>query len=510
MKMAILMGALGFGAMGLTTAMSMAPQGGGAISQVLAPHYERAQRRNWSETPVKRLAPDVIAASYFRGLVSEDQFFRMMAEHGYTTANANRLLRHARTSLTIEDGLHAYMHGIISQEEFFNIADRNGMTRTHSQIFLKSSYNPISSLDILKALWRGDIDRNEYYKQLKRLRYSRRDADILEQANFFYPPPSDLIRFQVREVFRDEVAEKFGYDDDYPAALEPHAAKIGIQPETLKQYWRAHWDLPSPMQVYEMLHRLHPEVLEHTAHTYDFSPEYMKECETTADTVDMFLKTANYPEYWRKRLKAISYRSLTRVDLRRIYELGLVNDDYVVATLREEGYSSYDATKLLEYFKRHKMRAPRDLTQAQLRTLFMHGVIDEARYKEQLTEMAFTPDEQELLILSSKLAIREKEIKELIKTLEMEYIEGIIDIDSVRSTLGQRGMEERIIRQYVTRFKRAKRRNIKHPPLRDVKGWLQRGVISEEKFTQIMSVIGYAKEYIELYLHERKLQLEEV
>ena len=86
--------------------------------------------------------------------------------------------------------------------------------------------------------------------------------------------------------------------------------------EVLQWYWRAHWELPSPTTGFEMLHRLHPDVLEVIGEKYKemgLNPDDLK---TDLDTLKELLKISDYPKYWRDRLAAISYSPLTRVDLR--------------------------------------------------------------------------------------------------------------------------------------------------------------------------------------------------
>src|SRR5439155_13478403 len=94
------------------------------------------------------------------------------------------------------------------------------------------------------------------------------------------PGPSDLIRFAVREGFTPAIVTLYRYNDDFPVEIIPWMQKQGFtgdvgipRPPGIDSqgrplppgnatwadlHWWAHWELPSPTQGYEMVHRLYP------------------------------------------------------------------------------------------------------------------------------------------------------------------------------------------------------------------------------------------------------------
>jgi len=493
-------GGLGLGLAGM--GMAAAPSFGGSVDNVLCGYYTKAQRRKFKQLPSRQLDPPVLASSYWRGLLTSSQYYEMMAENGYNKDRAKAFLESSKLLLTLDQLADAWYKGIIMSVDYYNLTKRLGISKEEAEIYIHTRKSPLNPLDTLNAYWRGAITWDEYIRKMKENGYTPEDAKIFQQANFFFPPQTDLIRFQVREVFRPEIVEKYGYDKEFPTEIVKQGKKLGISEEIMKWYWRAHWALPSPTQMYEMLHRLHPDVLAVTKGTYDYPATFMEECETTPETVEEFLKVADYPDYWRKRLMAISYHALTRVDLRRLYMLGIIEDDYVIATLRESGYSQYDAVKLLEFYKAIKMPKEKRLSMAQIKTLYGYGVLSEEEFEDELKELGYKGDDIKLIKSIIIRGIQEKSIKERIKTYQVEYIEGQITLQDVRTRLGQLGMLSEKIDEIITKFRRAKRKQVKHAPIGDVKRWFGTGLITEEQFRFFLEIQGYAAEYIDVYVKE--------
>ena len=186
--------------------------------------------------------------------------------------------------------------------------------------------------------------------------YSDEDIERLLKVTEAYPSVDDIIRFGVRESFRDDVAMKYGYDEDNPAELP--ASKefmgkflkgVGMTPEMFKLWWRAHWTLPSPTQAFEMLQRLHPDQLKFKEKDLEKLGLKKEDVQTTVEEVKDLLKTADIPVFWRNRFLPISYLPITRVDIRRFEELGLMTPEELEYRYRELGYSPEDAKKLVTF-----------------------------------------------------------------------------------------------------------------------------------------------------------------
>jgi hypothetical protein len=191
--------------------------------------------------------------------------------------------------------------------------------------------------------------------------YGGEPERLLKELRHPLPSPTDLVRFGVREVFTPDIAERFGQFQDFPPAFGEEMAKHGFSVQDARNYWAAHWDLPSATQGFEMLHR-----------------GVIDEAE-----LRLLLRSLDVMPYWRDRLTAISYNPFTRVDVRRMHKLGILNDDQVLRAYMDIGYEREKAAALLEFTKR--FNAPEDRSEIDDRRDAMANVIRQA-YRKRLID----------------------------------------------------------------------------------------------------------------------------
>jgi len=233
------------------------------------------------------------------------------------------------------------------------------------------------------ALNRGFIDEPTATDHLSRMGYDGTSRKALLALRHYIPPPTDLIRMSVREVFDPEARSRLTLDADFPAAFEQYARLLGIQPEWARNYWAMHWDLPSPSQGYEMLHR---------------------GLITDADLAGL-LKALDYAPVWRDKLQAISYSPITRVDLRRLYKGGVISQDDVFRGYKALGYDEQRARWLTDWTT--KYYSPEDESQldkyteataSQIRLAYRRHIISRPEAEDQLIDIGYTEDLADFLL----------------------------------------------------------------------------------------------------------------
>jgi len=202
-----------------------------------------------------------------------------------------------------------------------------GYTDEDAATLIDIQGEPLAPGQLLDLLNRGDVDEAFVRQGLNESRLKPKYNDALLKLRFQLLGASDYIRFAVREVFSPASRAALTLDEDYPAILTEKLRRIGYSEDDARDSWAAHWELPSPSQAYEMLHR----------------------GLITESQLDDYLKSADYAPVWRPLLKAISYDPLTRVDVRRAYKLGVVSLDDVKATYRSIGYDEKNAAILTEF-----------------------------------------------------------------------------------------------------------------------------------------------------------------
>ena len=230
---------------------------------------------------------------------------------------------------------------------------------------------------------RGLIGEGDADDILSRYGFAGTRKDALKQLRYLLPTPTDLVRFGVREVFTPAVAERFGQYQDFPDAFGTEMAKVGFDLDRARQFWAAHWDLPSLSAGYEMLHR---RVIDQS-------------------DLELLLRAQDVMPYWRDKLIRISYNPLTRVDVRRMYALGVLNEQAVHDAYLDLGYNEENATRLTEFTKRYsapdedgELKDFRDLAAGTIRQAYRRHVLSRDEALDKLVLGGYTEDVADFLL----------------------------------------------------------------------------------------------------------------
>lgn len=237
--------------------------------------------------------------------------------------------------------------------------------------------------EIREMFYRGLMNPSEVDYYLERLGYKGLQKQQVKGLFPARPPINDLIQFAVREVFSPEQAASLGLFEDFPQAFGNLAAQQGMPLEVARQYWAAHWQLPSPQMAYEMLHR---RII-------------------TEEQLKGLLKALDYSPAWRDKLTAMSYSPLTRVDVRRMYGLGVIDANQVYESYLDLGYSPTNARRLMEFTIRYEsaddeseLGELRRLTQATIVKAYTRGTITRADALSRLVEIKYSVEDANLIL----------------------------------------------------------------------------------------------------------------
>jgi len=369
--------------------------------------------------------------------------------------------------------------------------------------FYKPKLPPTTLLEAEKRIENLDIDVNE---ELKAHGFNDKEISVLRELSYAYPSPTDFIRFAVRDVFTKDAKTQEALSAEFPEDIVPYAEKAGMRKDVLMWYWMAHWELPSPTQVFEMLHRLHPDVLKVRKKAYEELGLKEENLKTDLDTVKFYLKQADYDKRWRERLLAISYNPLTRVDLRRIYELGLIGDDELLARLMEVGYTKKDAELMVEFYKTFRQEEARTFAKTEIKYLLYYGIINETEAKVMLERLGYTEDDAKTMIELWKVKLAEKDMRETQKYVRDAYALGEITREEAERILKEAGLSEEVIAVVLDKEDKRRLKSVKGPSPTTVVKWLKLGVITEEKAREILRSINVKEEYIDYYIKEAEVE----
>jgi hypothetical protein len=233
---------------------------------------------------------------------------------------------------------------------------------------------------------RGEIETGEFLTELKARGMTEADAAGMEKLIHLIPGAGDVIRMAVREAFSPNVISKFELGSEYPAEFEEWMVKQGYDPEWAKRYWYAHWDLPSVSMGYEMLHR---GVI-------------------GDDDFDLLLKTLDISPFWRDKLKEISFNVYTRVDTRRMYDHGILDEEGVFKSYRDQGYSPDKAQNMTAFTIALSQEDARSASRADIITGYTEGTVTRIEAHGLLTDLGYEEVYTEAYLLKADYQIERK------------------------------------------------------------------------------------------------------
>lgn len=370
-----------------------------------------------------------------------------------------------------------------SYTELFN---KNGMSADYAERIYHMSEQLLPVADYI-ALWRRGHITEEYLDlKLGELHLNYQDIDKMKKVTEFFPAPADLITFAVREVYTPEVVDKFGQMQDLPPKFIEESKKAGLPAEQARNFWAAHWMLPSPMQGFEMLHR---DIVD-------------------KDTLSLLLKSLDIMPYWREQLIKLSYNIPTRVDTRRMFERDLIDRDKVLELYRYQGYSPDDAELMTKFAEMLKTDETAGITRAAVQKAFMNYLIDETELHAFFVSFGYGEDVVNFWMEMSVYERTAKEIDAAKSELINRYNLGDITIDDLNMELTGLNLPSYYIEQTVRDVEQKQSVKLKLPARSDLETWLKLNIITDIEYTEQMRMLGYRDTDIERYLTEIAFEMD--
>jgi hypothetical protein len=381
--------------------------------------------------------------------------------------------------------------GLIDNATFETLAKAQGYSDVMATIATSNQTQLLTPTDLLVVTYRQALPPSEnpwnfawFREKLAEHGYREDDIEKLVQIAGYLPPISDLIRFQVREVFSPEIASKFGQYDEEPTDIYPYTRAQGLSDEWVKRYWAAHWDLPSTTQGFEMFQR---GVI-------------------TRDELMLLLRANDVMPFWREKLLAISYRPLTRVDSLRAYIIDAIDENQLRKSLTDFGYSPENAEILVNFYRREKRNRLLNQSAANkrqvitlIRRAYRNGVISLERARSMLEGLDL-PNEIVQVIVTSLIIDRNTDLQQdVMRSVKSGFVAGAIKEEQARIWLAQYGIEDSVINDAINIWRIDREIKIgreRYHAERDltkseVLDMLDRGVFDESQAQAYLERLGY-------------------
>lgn len=371
-----------------------------------------------------------------------------------------------------------YQVGTITQAQYYDHLSKYGLSKDNAQKIYDSTRQRLGVGEIQTLYNRGVITLEGLKTRLAAIGVHESEFDNIVNLAGYIPSVPDFVRFAVREVFSPETAKLYGQYEDFPPEFEKYAKIAGLNPEFSKYYWAAHWDLPSYSQGVEMYHRA---------------------IITRADLANL-LKSLDVMPYWRDKIIKLSETPYTRVDVRRMFQSGVLDMDEMVRSYKDLGYSDEKAQKMAEFVAGDGSTGTKDLTKGEILSAYESGLITKEEVITTIQGMGFTVHEGELLVQMNDLKRMRTYTNQVITAFKREFLNDRMTKEDVITALNELNLRADAIDELTFSWELERLPKTTHPSKTELLKWYGAKIIDEKTIRFELAAMGYADKWINLYV----------
>lgn len=349
------------------------------------------------------------------------------------------------------------------------LMSREGYPDEYQDLVFLANY-ALYNEDVIRTLFlRGELDTGKMTERMRELGYTdTRIGEIIKTWELI-PGPQDLLHMVAKEAFEPDIIKEIGLDAEFPVDQVEWLNKQGLSTDWALKYWYAHWDQPSISAGFEMLHR---GVI-------------------TPNQLDLLFRATEIPPFWRDKLTKIAYTPYTRVDVRRMYRMGLLTPEEVVQSYRDIGYDEEKAAKMAQFAILDATEESRGLTRTQIVNSYANSMVKREDAAALLLDIGYGPDETEYMLLYTDYE-QELEYQEAaITNIGLSYTKGLLEELEVTKLLGQLNLPSDRINLLLTRWGIDILKKEKLPSKTDLDKFFTKGIITADIYRLQMGKLGY-------------------
>lgn len=413
----------------------------------------------------------VMIATYGQYLMQSSQVLNMENVQNLLSATAKQLPRE-------EFLLNAAFVAPEKTAEIRNALKKYGYSDEMIDLHFISRYRLYNEETIRELYLRKVLDADQMFMRMRELGYTDTRIHEIIQSWEVIPGPQDLFTMVAKEAFEPDMVSTIGLGDEFPEDQVEWLQKQGISKDWAIKYWYAHWDQPSIQMGFEMLHR----------GVIDFA------------TLDMLFRAIEMPPFWRDKLTQIAYTPYTRVDVRRMHDMGVLNDQDLIQAYKDLGYDDDKAYNMAVFTLRYNEQNDRDLTKSQITKAYINGLMNKTDAIELLKKINF-PEAQAEFIIALEEYDRDIEYQEAsIKNIGERYVNRLLTESEARVRLNSMNLPSTRITLLIDRWKIDLYEDQKLPSKSDLGKMLKNKVINDDQYLRQMDLLGYNFQYANWFL----------
>lgn len=389
------------------------------------------------------------------------------------------------TLFGLGDAVQAHKRGALTLAQLNEQAFKSGYTDELLAAALKLGEQLPTPNDLADWRHRGFMADGVMVERLQQQGWRAEDATHILDASEVIPPVGDLVRFAVREAFPGQTGFSGARGASVPPRFTELAEMQGLDAEFAKSYWAAHWELPSVTAAFQMYHR-----------------GIIEETELRA-----LLKEQDFAPEWIDRIIAVAYDPLTRVDVRRMYALGVLSKSQVEESYRDLGYSQRNASRLADFVEvdvadsaNTETAAERDLTRADLIGAYSDGILSKPQAGTMLRELGYSADETELVLDREDIRVMRAERKETRTAIIDQAVADVITVVTAQDKLSAAGYTADEITAAMREIERKTAAAVKEPTKAELDKFRRYKLISDEEYRAELARLGYAQKWIDRFI----------
>lgn len=439
--------------------------------------------QQWDWITQQRLTTDQITALFRRENILEGEMVDKLLQVGWSRSDSEII---KGLSYTVPNAMLLLQGGLVqgqTEGDLFKALGKGDIHPDYQQTYFDAVMTKPASADLVAYHLRQENNLSGLENDLTRIGIHPEFMQVYKTLADRIPPLPDIITMAVREAFSPSTAARFGQYEDFPRDFGKYAAQQGLSEEWAKRYWAAHWGLPSVTQGFDMLHR---GIID------------------KAD-LEMLLKAQDVMPFWRDKLVAMAYRPLTRVDVRRMYKLGVLSISEVYTAFLNLGYGPDDARSMTEYTEAQILDERAGLTSAEVIKAFVDRLVSHKDAVDLLIMLNVDPDHAEFLIETEYVKQAWFIVKDKIRAIRNMYKRGEYDENKARDELSKLDQPTEQIDILLEQWWYSKKEDGGPTWTKaETFKFYKKELITLDRVKTELQVMGYDTEHINLYLEGLK------
>ena len=431
----------------------------------------------------QQLTTDQITALFKRGIIDGNIADRMLQQVAWLP-DATPLIKDLaylipNAMILLQGNLFAERR----EDEIFTDLGRADIHPDYQRQYYDAVLTKPASIDLVSYHLRQENNLGNLESDLKRIGIHPDYFEVYRTLANRIPPIADIITMAVREAFNPEIARRFGQYEDFPKEFGRFAQQQGLSEEWAERYWAAHWGLPSPQQGFEMLHR---GVIDER-------------------DLELLMKAQDIMPFWRDKMVDIAYRPLTRVDVRRMYKEGILDERGVFNAYLDAGYNDDNAEAMTEFTISYVLSQQSKFTTGDVVKAYTARMIEQSEAKSLLRMLGVRRDDVDYIVGTADYKREWALVDAKTSAIRNLYKRGEYNENQARSELLRLNLPavqvDTLMEQWWYERKEV---GVQTWTKAETFKFVKQQLISPERGEQELLSMGYDQEHIDIYMEGLK------